>query len=312
MTKPDDSSLDPLELAAVESRARSLLDRAAAWDRLPTPVDDILAAARLRVAPKGMFDAASFLAFVKKKTAAAAQSLKAALSKVLGIYDANEDTIHIDDGVGPSKQSFLKLHETGHHEMPTHRKVFRLFQDCEQTLAPSIADQFEREANNFARFALFQGDAFKLRAADMAMGVKTPMTLAKTFGASIYASAREFARTHHRACVVYVLEPIVVAPAFGARAEVRRIEPSPSFREQFGWPKDVVIDVNHALGGLLPIGRKMTKPTLLVFRDKNGLDHECLGEAFDTTHNVLILIYPIKALTSTSIWLPASLNIAPV
>ncbi len=303
MSKPDDSSLEPHELAAVEARARQLLDRAAAWDRLPTPVDDIVAAAKLRVAPKGMFDPASFLAFIKKKSVEAAHSLKVALSKVLGIYDANDEIIHIDDGVGLSKQSFLKLHETGHHEMPSHRKIFRLFQDCEQTLSPAVADQFEREANNFARYALFQGDTFKRRAAEMAMGVKTPMKLATVFGASVYASAREFARTHHRACVVYVLEPLVFIPGVGAQAQVRRIEPSPSFRAQFGCPTDLVVDVNHALSRLLPIGRKMTRPTPLVYRDINGLDHECLGEAFDTKHNVLLLIYPIKALTSTTILL---------
>ena len=252
--------------------------------------------------------AASFLAFVKKKTAAAAHTLKMALSKVLGIYDANEQLIHIDEDVGKSKQTFLKLHETGHHELPAHRKVFRLFQDCDQTLAPSIADQFEREANNFARFALFQGDAFKLRAADMSMGVRTPISLAKTFGASVYASAREFARTHHRACIVYVLEPIIITPGGGAKAQVRRIEPSPAFRAQFGCPVDVEIGVDHALGDLLPIGRKLTRPTQLTFRDRNGVDHECLGEAFDTTHNVLLLIYPTKALTSTSILLTATLQ----
>jgi hypothetical protein len=307
MVKPDDSSLALHELKAVEARARQLLDRAAAWERLPTPVDDIVAAAKLRVAPRGMFDAASFLEFVKKKSVAAAHSLKVALSKVLGIYDANEHIIHIDDGVGKSKQSFLKLHETGHHELPTHQKIFRLFQDCEQTLAPHIADQFEREANNFARFALFQGNAFKARAADMAMGVRTPIDLAKMFGASVYASAREFARTHHKACVVYVLEPIVFIPEGGAKAQVRRIEPSPSFRAQFGCPIDSMVDVDHALGGLLPIGHKLTKPTQLVFRDKNGGDHECLGEAFDTKHNVILLIYPIKELTSTSILLPPRL-----
>jgi hypothetical protein len=307
MTKPDDSSLELHDLEAVEMRARQLLDRAAAWDRLPTPVDDILAAAKLRVAPRGMFDPASVLAYIAGRTAAAAHSIKMALSKVLGIYDANEEIIHIDDSVGVPKQTFLKLHETGHHEMPSHKKIFRLFQDCDKTLAPTVADQFEREANNFARFVLFQDDAFKLRAADMAMGVKTPIALAKTFGASIYASAREFARTHHRACVVYVLEPIVAIPGGGARAEVRRIETSPSFRAQFGCPRDLVVDVDHALGDLMPIGRKMTKPTPLVYRDRNGVDHECLGEAFDTTHNVLLLIYPINALTSTSILLRAAL-----
>jgi hypothetical protein len=302
--KPDDSSLQIFELAAVERQAQNLLNRASAWERFPTPIEDLLDAAHLRVAPKGMFDAAAFLAYVKKKTVQAAKSLKVALSKVLGIYDPNEQIIHIDDSVGMSKQTFLKLHEAGHHEMPTHRKVFQLFQDCEQTLAPTIADQFEREANNFARYTLFQGEAYKRLAADMPMGVKTPITLSKKFGASIYASAREFARTHHRACLVYVLEPIQLVPGTTAYADVRRIEASPSFAQQFGIPTAERIETSDALGGLLPIGRKMTKPTQLLYSDRNGDTHECLGEAFDTSHNVLLLIYPIKALTGPIIAVP--------
>lgn len=309
MTRPDDSSLEPHDLQAVESRARLLLDRADAWDRFPTPVEDIVAAANLRVAPKGVFDPASFLAFVKQKTSHAAHTLKAALSKVLGIYDANDQIIHIDDAVGASKQTFLKLHETGHHELPAHRKIFRLFQDCEQTLAPSIADQFEREANNFARFALFQGAAYQSRAADMQMGVTTPIRLAKTFGASVYASAREFARTHHQACLVYILEPIEQVPGVGVRANVRRIEPSPTFRKQFGCPSDHVINLEGPLGGLLPVGRKMTRPSPLLYKDRNGTVHECLGEAFDTTFNVLLLIYPVKALAAKSTILSARIII---
>jgi hypothetical protein len=51
MTKPDDSGLAPDALRAVEDRARNLLDRSAAWNRFPTPIEDILQAARLQVAP---------------------------------------------------------------------------------------------------------------------------------------------------------------------------------------------------------------------------------------------------------------------
>lgn len=224
-------------------------------------------------------------------------------------YDANENIIHIDDDVTQSKQTFLKLHETGHHEIPTHKKIFSIFQDCEKTLAPQIADQFEREANNFARYALFQGDQFKSIAADMDMSIKTPMALSKKFGASVYASAREFARTHHRPCVVYVLEPLVLIPGWGAKAEVRRVEASPAFHLQFGAPTDTVIDTDHALADLLPIGRKMTKATQLIYQDRNGQNHECLGEAFDTTYNILLLIYPVQALTKSSIILPAGFDI---
>lgn len=304
MTKRDDSSLDPGDRRAVEERARCLLDRANAWERFPTPIDDILAAARLKVAPTSIFDPQAILAYLTNKTADAGRWIKSAVSKVFGVYDGDDSVIHIDDAVGKPKQNFLKLHETGHHEMPTHRKVFRFFQDCDKTLDPEIADQFEREANNFARFALFQGDTFASYAADCELGIRTPMKLAKKFGASIYASAREFARTNHRACVVYVLEQIEYAIGHGARAAVRRIEPSPAYAAQFGNPPDTVITLDHVLGPVLPVGRKMTRPTAVSIPDLNGTRHECIAEAFDTTHNVIILLYPVRALTKATVILP--------
>lgn len=312
MIRADDSSLDPSQLRAVEERARTLLDRAAVWDRFPTPIDDIIAAANLRVEKKSLQDADGFMAYLAGKAANAAagaaaklKAVKSALAKVFGVYDPGDGIIHIDDTVTGSKQTFLKLHETGHHEMPTHRKLFRFFQDCEKTLAPEISDQFEREANNFARYALFQGDGYARMAADCDLSVKSPMKLATKFGASIYASAREFARTNHRDCLVVVLNPIEFCHGTGARAAVRRIEPSPSFRSRFPIPTDEWISLDHLLGQVLPIGRKMSRPTAVRLRDLNGQYHECLAESFDTTHNVIILLYPVKALTSTTVILPA-------
>lgn len=304
MTKADDSSLDPGDLRSVEERARRLLDRASAWEVFPTPIDTILDAAQLKVAPTNLFDPQALLAYLANKTVDATRWIKSAVSKVLGVYDSADSVIHIDNTVGKSKQTFLKLHETGHHELPTHRKVFRLFQDCEKTLDPEIADQFEREANNFARFALFQGDTFAQYAADCPLEIKTPMKLAKKFGASIYASAREYARTNHRNCVVYVLEQIKYVDGHGAQAAVRRIEPSPSFTAQFGALADTMITLDHALGPVLPIGRKMIRPMSLSIADRNGTRHECIAEAFDTTHNVIILLYPVRALTRATIIMP--------
>lgn len=306
MPLPDDSSLDPAALRAVETRARAVLERADAWGRFPTPVDEVLAAANLRVAPTSMFDPARLLTYLRDKAGDAARSLKSAISKVLGIYDAGEQVIHIDDTVGNTRQTFLKLHETGHHEMPTHRKLFSLFQDCEKTLAPEIADQFEREANNFARFALFQGEAYMKRAADMPCELKTTRSLAKDFGASLYASAREFARTHHRACVVYVLEPLEWLAKRRAPAVVRRIEPSPSYTLMYGKPSAAAIGPEHPLWAVLPVGRRVTRPMSVGMRDGTGVLHECVAEAFDTTFNILILVVPVKALTATTIILPPS------
>ena len=182
--------------------------------------------------------------------------------------------------------------------------MFRFFQDCEKTLAPEIADQFEREANNFARFALFKGNTYARYAADCAFEIKTPIKLAKKFGASIYASAREFARTNHRACVVYVLEQLEYVEDDGARAVIRRIEASPDFTARFGRPADTVVTPDHFLWPVLPIGRKMTRPVSLTIADKNGQDHECVAEAFDTTYNIIILLYPVNALTAKTVILP--------
>lgn len=304
MTKPDDSSLEPNELIAVEARAKLLLDRADAWDRYPVPIEDLLEAANVKVSSHGVFDAAHLLEYLKGKAASTASKVKSAISKVWGLYDAGDSIIHIDNTVVESKQTFLKLHETGHHDLPWHKKLFRFFQDCEQTLSADIADQFEREANNFARYALFKGDAYMNIAADHPFEIKTPMKLAKVFGSSLYASVREFARTNLRACVVVVLEPVELVPGDGFRAAVRRIEPSPKFRAEFGIPQISVITPDHVLGKLVPVGRKMTRPTRLALADMNGTQYECIGEAFDTTYNILILIYPVKALTATSVIMP--------
>ena len=49
MTRPDDSLLDASQLATVRRHADLLLREASALGRFPTPVDDIMAAAKLTV-----------------------------------------------------------------------------------------------------------------------------------------------------------------------------------------------------------------------------------------------------------------------
>ena len=174
MIRPDDSTLDPEDLRAVEEQAHRLLDRADAWNRYPVPVDDILSAARVHLAPTSAFDPDAIVSYLKGKATAARARIKSAMSKVFGLYDADEAVIHIDSTVVKAKQTFLKLHETGHHDIPWHRKIFRFFQDCKKTLAPEVADQFEREANNFARYLMFKGSTFAEHAADCPFEIKDP------------------------------------------------------------------------------------------------------------------------------------------
>ena len=45
--------------------------------------------------------------------------------------------------------------------------------------------------------------------------------------------------------------------------------------------------------------------------DRNGVNHERLAEAFDTTRNVIILLYPVLALTKTTIICPPDSSTDP-
>jgi hypothetical protein len=92
----------------------------------------------------------------------------------------------------------------------------------------------------------------------------------------------------------------------GVRGVVRRVEPSTPYLRQFGRPTDTVITPDHVLGPVLPIGRKMTRPTSLSIVDLNGTNHECVAEAFATKYNVVILLYPIAALIASTIIMPSS------
>jgi len=52
----------------------------------------------------------------------------------------------------------------------------------------------------------------------------------------------------------------------------------------------------------------MTRPTTLSMTDRNGIDHECVADAFKTPWNVFILLYPTRALTRSTIVLPGNVK----
>lgn len=52
----------------------------------------------------------------------------------------------------------------------------------------------------------------------------------------------------------------------------------------------------------------MTRARSLTIIDKNGDRHECMAEAFDTTYNILILMYPVRALNATTFIVPPGFN----
>jgi hypothetical protein len=222
---------------------------------------------------------------------------------VLGLFDVLDGAVYIDQTVQKVKQTFLKLHEAGHARLPWQNKIYSLIQDCKKTLAPDVADHFDREANVFASEVLFQLDEFTQRASSEQFGINVPIKIGKKFGASAYSSIRRYVSESDKACVVLVLEMPEACSILGFKCTVRRVVTSKKFDEIFGqmtWPPFVT--PHDEFGGLVPIGKKMSWPQTIQLCDANGDDRDCKGEGFTTGFQIFLLIREI-APVPTSIFL---------
>lgn len=56
MIRPDDQTVSTSEMAAIRKEADRLLRAASAYGRFPTPVEDIIAAAKLKVEKEASLD----------------------------------------------------------------------------------------------------------------------------------------------------------------------------------------------------------------------------------------------------------------
>jgi len=300
--KSDDSSIPTDSLAAVRKQALQALKKAGAYGVFPTPVEQVLDAANVVLASDAEFGDGLFERF-KKKFGTVTDLVKKAMSKVIGLLDVAAKVIFVEKGLYPAKKRFLKLHETGHAFLPWQSQAYALIEECNQTLDPDIADQFDREANVFAKEVLFQCGSFIQEAADFKFGLTTPIKLSEKYGASIYSSIREYVRSNHRACTVLVLDMPVPCVHLGFTADLRRTESSAEFIKVFGQPQwPGTFSRNDSIGSVIPLGnRRASKPKTIVLVDSNGIEHECLAESFTQTYQVFVLICPIAALTKKSL-----------
>ena len=296
--KPDDSSVSPEQLLQIRHHALRSLQEANAKGRFPTPVSDVMEAAKIIVAQEHVLNE-SFLDKIRKNTFRVGKVLKSALSKVFGIFDTAARIVYIDSTLLEVRKIFLKLHETAHGVLVWQKDIYCAIEDCEKTLAPDVSEAFDREANVFASEVLFQLNTFQEEAADYNFGISVPLKLCKKYGASIYSTVRRYVSTHHRCCVVLVLDPPVLVKNDGFIATLRRAVPSSSFEKFFGqiqWPNTFTPDDD--IGKIVPIGtRKMSRPSPITLTDQNGVLHECVAEAFRHKYLVFILIHEVEALT---------------
>ncbi|MFS0739002.1 hypothetical protein ABC365_00085 [Brevundimonas sp. 3P9-tot-E] len=288
MMLPDDCTLGADQAQEVRAAARRALEEAGAIGVFPTPVDQILDAARVEIVPLAIDE--GYLARLRQKAEAAGKALLSAISKVWGVFDPHARVAFIDPETPKDKLPFLKLHEGGHAVLPW-QKAFGLFEDCRKTLDPEVKSGFEREANVFASEVLFQIDAFGEEAKDMAFGIKTPLALAKRYGASVYATVRRYVTSSDRICAVLVFNPGELKEGFGLVSELRRAVSSPTFQSRFPthvWPTQV--SSGDDLGKAIPFGR-MSAPRPLVLVDADGERHPFVAEAFKTPYQTFVLLH---------------------
>lgn len=288
----DDSSLNEADRSGIKREADRLLREAGAYGCFPTPVDEILAAAKLQSYAKPVIDD-GFLKWIGAKLDPAKQLMKSAIEKVMGLFDVRDGSVYIDETVKKVKQTFLKLHEAGHARLPWQKNIYSIIQDCKKTLEPDVADQFDREANVFASEVLFQLDEFTQRVQSEPFGINVPIRVGKKFGASAYSSIRRYVSESEKVCVVLVLEMPVICTVLGYKCVIRRVITSKTFDTIFGakrrWPP--FITPHDEFGFLVPVGKRMSRPQALSLVDANGEERECVGEGFTTGFQVFLLIH---------------------
>lgn len=303
MVLPDDSSLPEPQHKAVRREAARLLTLANAFGCYPTPVDQVVQAAKLRVDDEVVLNPG----FVRSLVRGLGGKFKRAVDvvkKLLGLYDSRDRAIYLNHDLPAPRKPFVTLHETGHGFMPWQRSAFEICEDNEATLDPQVRDQFEREANVFASEALFQCDRFFHEAEGRSFGLRTPMDLAKKFGASVYASVRRYVSWNPRACAVLVYDQPPQIDGEGRHfVNLRRYELSPQMRTEFGdmpWWQRIYLD--QSLGLLLPQGSKrMTSPREISMTDRNGQVQECVCEAFKTPYQVFLLVCTKRTLANSQL-----------
>jgi Zn-dependent peptidase ImmA (M78 family) len=307
MRKPDDCSLTPAQRAKVRAEAERALRESGALGIFPTPIADIMSVAKVEEVKEDVLNE-TFIQKLRAKALGAGQSLKTALSKVLGLFHASEGLVFIDKSLMEVKKRFIRLHESAHGFLSWQRSMYAVVEDCEHSLDPDVAEIFDREANVFASEVLFQLDTFIEEAQSKEFSVFVPVKMSTKYGASLYASIRQYVSKSTKACVVLVLNPPELVAGNGFKVSLRRPITSESFDQIFGninWPNTFTPD--DKIGAMVPLGsRRASGKRSMGLTDANGVQHECVAEAFTNTYQVFILIHAQSTMTKTTIILPAS------
>lgn len=265
----------------IEAVAAALLKESKALGVYPTPVDLVIAEAKLTV------DESIDLSQARPGLIARTfEGIGKVSRKVLGLLDCRHKTIYLDLTQKEPRQRFIKLHETGHDVLVWQADAYRW--DDEKTLDPGTKETFEREASYFASCVLFQGDRFDEEAGKLPLGIKSALALAKKFGSSCQSAIRRYAERSGKRCAVLVLEP----PDSGMRARIRDCFESAAFAEEFG-----VIPWSEHCGPSFPFvqdmlcNRRYREGGSMILQTRHG-DTAFAYHYFSNKFNRFVLFFP--------------------
>lgn len=213
---------------AIEKHTRELLQRADARGRFPTPIDDIVAAADLTLPRESLFSGS----VLDEAPSHLRRAMKRLTGRVRAVLDRKAREVHVDPSIqNQGRAAFQKLHEVTHDILPWQKELG--YADDDATLAATVKELFEQEANIGASNLLFQLDYFDDLVGQYRIGMASILDLAVMVGASGHATFRRFVKAHPTtvAGVVMELSPCSRDPLGYRRREVIV---SAKWGEQFG------------------------------------------------------------------------------
>jgi Zn-dependent peptidase ImmA (M78 family) len=275
--------------AEIIRHTEKLLRVAEVSNHLPTPVNNIVEAARLTEAEESWLSESS-LAGVPEHLAKKMRRMKGRIHAAL---DRKTREIHIDPSIEhDGRRRFKTLHEVTHEILPWQEELG--YADNGATLSWMTHIEFEQEANQGGAELLFQRELFQTMADDYQVRFASIIDLAGQFGASIHASFRRYVETHKRPMAGLVLDksPCQIDPVGYKRNEAissvawseRYDHPSTWPRVICGQPYTFIDDIRTLNGFLAP------KPTMR-YPNLNNEPTELRVELFSNYYKVFVLLW---------------------
>jgi len=215
-------------------------------------------------------------------------TLKIALSKLIGLVDFREKTISVDLSIkNNAKKKFIKLHEIGHYVLPWQKEMYAYLDD-EENLSVNADELCEQEANHFASSALFQLDLFEQEARKLSLHLDSAVSLSKKFGSSIHSSLRRYVEYSNKRCGLLVLEKFDTTTMSSKLKDLFYSKGLQSEIGQYSFPN--YLDLNYPFMSNLLDNRMVANGSFALKFGTSTMSFDY--QYFNNTYNCFIFMYP--------------------